>query len=100
MTYVLETCDPNTYADAKGQPEWEQAMSIEMDSLLNNHTWDLVPQPQGKNVVKYQQVYKTKFTYEGVVENHKARLVAKGFSQQEGINYTKIFAPVAKMNSI
>jgi hypothetical protein len=43
MTRVLETCGPDTYANAKGQPEWKQAMSIEMDSRVKCHTWDLVP---------------------------------------------------------
>jgi hypothetical protein len=52
MTHVLETCDLVSYSDAQGQPEWEQAMQDEMNSLLKNHTWDLVPQPQGKNIVK------------------------------------------------
>jgi hypothetical protein len=33
MTHVLETCDPITYSDAQGQPEWEQDMQTEMDSL-------------------------------------------------------------------
>jgi hypothetical protein len=41
---------------------------IEIDSLSKNHTWDLVPQLQGKNVVKCRWVYRTKFTFEGVVE--------------------------------
>jgi hypothetical protein len=100
MTHVLETCDPVTYSDAQGQPEWEQAMQTEMDSLLKNHTWDLVPRPQGKNIVKCRWVYKTKFTSEGVVEHHKSHLVVKGFSQQEGINYTETFSPVAKMNYV
>jgi hypothetical protein len=43
MTHVLETYDLVTYSDAQGQPEWEQAMKTEIDSLLKNHTWDLVP---------------------------------------------------------
>jgi hypothetical protein len=100
MTRVLETCDPVTYSDAQGQPEWEKSMQYEMDSLLKNHTWDLVPQPQGKNIVKCRWVYKTKFTFEGVVECHKSHLVMKGFSQQEGIEYTKTFSLVAKMNYV
>ena len=36
MAHVLETCDPNIYVDAQGQSEWENAMNIEIDSLLKN----------------------------------------------------------------
>jgi hypothetical protein len=50
--------------------------------------------------MKSRWVYKTKFSFEGLVEYHKARLVVKGFSQKEGINYTEIFSLVAKMNYI
>jgi hypothetical protein len=75
-------------------------MKTEMDSLMKNHIWDLLLEPQGKNIVKCRWVYKTKFTSKGVVEHHKYRLVVKGFSQQEGINYIDIFSHVAKMNSI
>lgn len=35
---------------------------------------------------------------DGIIEKHKASIGAKDFSQQEGINYTKTFAPIAKMN--
>ena len=43
MNHVLETCDIDTYAYSKEQLELEQAMSIEMNCLLKNHTLDLVP---------------------------------------------------------
>ena len=63
-------------------------MRHEMDSLEKNCTWDLVPRPTRKNVVKCRWVYRTKFTSDSVVECHKACLVVEVFSQQEGINYT------------
>ncbi|GJZ77924.1 retrovirus-related pol polyprotein from transposon TNT 1-94 [Tanacetum coccineum] len=37
---------------------------------------------------------------EGVVTKNKARLVAQGYNQQEGIDYEKTFAPVARLKSI
>ena len=41
-----------------------------MDSLLNNHTWDLVTRPQDNNIMKFQRVYKTKFNSAGAIEWH------------------------------
>jgi S-adenosylmethionine:tRNA-ribosyltransferase-isomerase (queuine synthetase) len=100
MTSILETSDLVCYADVQGQLEWEKDVQIEMNALIKNHTWDLVPRRQGKNIVECRWVYKTKSTSKGVVERHKYRLVTKAFSQQEGINYTNTFSSVAKMNYV
>ena len=80
MACIHETCDPETYVDTQGFPEWENYMNAEIDSLKKNQTWELIPQLQGMNVVNCQWVYKTNFISESVVECHKAHLVSKGFS--------------------
>eukprot|EP00253_Pinus_taeda_P003920 PITA_03920 len=75
-------------------------MNEEYRSLLANDTWDLVPLPKGRKLVRCKWVYRTKYGLDAKFDKHKARLVAKGFSQVEGIDYTETFSPVAKMNSI
>ena len=45
-------------------------------------------------------IYKTKFNENGEVDKYKARLVAKGYTQQHGVDYTEVFAPVARMETI
>lgn len=67
---------------------------------MKNHTWELVPLPKGRKIVRCKWVYRTKYATNGYVDNYKERLVAKGFSQVEGIDYSETFSPFAKMNSI
>ena len=45
-------------------------------------------------------VFKNKTDSDGIIIRNKARLVAKGYSQQEGIDYDKTFAPVARLEAI
>eukprot|EP00253_Pinus_taeda_P018930 PITA_18930 len=75
-------------------------MNEKYHSLLANDTWDLVPLPKGRKIVRCKWVYRTKFGPDRKVGKHKARLVAKCFSQVECINYTETFSHVTKMNSI
>ena len=75
-------------------------MDEEYRSLMVNDTWDLIPLPKGRKLVRCKRVYKNKYASNGSVERLKARLVTKFFSQVKGIDYNETFSPVAKMNSI
>ena len=75
-------------------------MDEEYRSLMANDTWDLLPLPKGRKLVRCKWVYRTKYASDGSVERLKSRLFAKGFSQVEGIDYNETFAPLTKMNSI
>ena len=52
-------------------------MDEEMDALDVNETWDLVPLPEGKNVIGCKWVYKVKYNSDGTISRYKARLVAR-----------------------
>ncbi|RVW35907.1 Retrovirus-related Pol polyprotein from transposon TNT 1-94 [Vitis vinifera] len=79
--------------------EWELAMKDEMNSLLENQTWELTELPVGKKVLHNKWVYRIKNEHDDS-KRYKVRLVVKRFQQKEGIDYIEIFSPVVKMSTI
>ncbi|GJW32699.1 retrovirus-related pol polyprotein from transposon TNT 1-94 [Tanacetum coccineum] len=47
-----------------------------------------------------KKVYRNKKDERGIVIRNKARLVAQGYTQEEGIDYDEVFAPVARIETI
>ena len=74
-------------------------MDYEMDSLVRNHTQDLVKLPAGKRVLQNKWLYSLK-EEDGGKKRYKARLVLNGFAQKKGIDFDEIFSPIVKMTSI
>lgn len=72
----------------------------EMEALLKNETWILVPLPKGKKMVGCKWVFSIKHKADGSIERYKARLVAKGHTQTYNIDYQESFSPVANLNII
>ena len=51
---------------------WNTAMHEEHDAFTKQHTWDLVPRPDGVNVIRCMWVFKHKYRENGDLERHKA----------------------------
>nr|GEY90289.1 retrovirus-related Pol polyprotein from transposon TNT 1-94 [Tanacetum cinerariifolium] len=60
----------------------------------------IVPNPKDMTIIGTKWVYKNKLDENGVVSRNKARLVTQCYNQQEGIDYDKTDAPVARLESI
>ncbi|GJU40256.1 putative ribonuclease H-like domain-containing protein [Tanacetum coccineum] len=70
----LSQIEPKKVTQALTDPSWIEAMQ---DELLQN-----------------------KKDKRGIVVRNKARLVAQGYTQEEGIDYDEVFAPVARIEAI
>lgn len=92
--------DPVTYEEAVKSKTWRDAMKKEMVAIEKNKTWELTNLPTGMKPIGVKWIYKTKLKENGEIDKFKARLVAKGYAQQYGVDYTEVFAPVAKMDTI
>jgi hypothetical protein len=68
--------------------------------LEANSTWEITDLPLDKHPIGCKWVYKIKHRANGEIERYKACLVAKGYTQREGLDYSDIFSPVAKLTTV
>ena len=51
-------------------------MELDYNSIVENHTWDLVDRPTKRKVIGTKWVYKTEYKSGDSLDKYKARLVA------------------------
>ncbi|KAK2450481.1 putative mitochondrial protein [Trifolium repens] len=97
---LISMIEPKNVDEALTDDGWIVAMQDELNQFQRNDVWDLVPRPPHKNIIGTKWVFRNKLNEQGEVVRNKARLVAQGYSQQEGIDFTETFAPVARQEAI
>lgn len=103
QAYVLSSsieAVPSTFKQAMQSAVWKKAVDVEFEGMERNKTWSVQTLPPGKNVVGCRWLFSYKYNADGTIERPKGRLIAQGFTQQEGVDYTDTFSPVAKMTSV
>ncbi|GJR83466.1 putative ribonuclease H-like domain-containing protein [Tanacetum coccineum] len=101
MTKNLEEHEePKKVIHALKDPSWIEAMQEELLQFKLPKVWTLVDLPNGKRAIWTKWVYRNKKDERGIVIKNKARLVAQGYTQQEGIDYDEVFAPIARIEAI
>jgi hypothetical protein len=63
---------PSSARAALVVPHWCAAMEEEYRAPISNWTWELVPQPQGSNVITGKWVFKHKLHADGTLDCYKA----------------------------
>ncbi|GKC20484.1 ribonuclease H-like domain-containing protein [Tanacetum coccineum] len=97
---VISNEEPKKVIQSLKDPSWIEAMQEELLQLKLQQVWTLVDLPYGKRAIRTKWVYRNKKDERGIVIRNKARLVAQGYTQEEGIDYDEVFAPVARIEAI
>nr|GFA30698.1 putative ribonuclease H-like domain-containing protein [Tanacetum cinerariifolium] len=92
--------EPKRVHQALKDPSWIEAIQEELLQFKMQKVWILVDLPNRKRAIGTKWVYRNKKDEKGIVIKNKARLVAQGHTQEEGIDYEEVFAPVARIEAI
>nr|GFA15143.1 DNA-directed RNA polymerase subunit beta' [Tanacetum cinerariifolium] len=95
--------EPTSYREAVTSLEgnqWKEDIKSEIDSILQNHTWELVDLPPGCKPLGYKWIFKKKMKADGTIDKYKARLVINGYRQRECLDYFDTYSPVTRITSI
>nr|GEY76501.1 putative ribonuclease H-like domain-containing protein [Tanacetum cinerariifolium] len=96
----LSQVEPKKISDALQDPSWVEAMQEELLQFKIQNVWTLVDCLKGVRPIGTKWVLKNKKDERGIVIRNKARLVAQGYTQEEGIDYDEVFAPIARIEAI
>ena len=85
LTYMLED-EPQSFKEAistSEAPFWKEAINSEIESILQNHTWELVDLSPSCEPLGYKWIFKRKLKEDGSIDKYRARLVVKGYKQRK-----------------
>ena len=79
--------------------KWRSAIKSELDSHIENGTWEDGERPPGRCEISSKWVFKAKVNADGSLQ-YKVQRVVHGFEQREGLDYQETFAPVSKFPTL
>nr|GEU51050.1 putative ribonuclease H-like domain-containing protein [Tanacetum cinerariifolium] len=96
----LSQVEPKKIFDSLQDPKWVEAMQEELLQFKIQNIWSLVDCPKGVRPIGTKWVLKNRKDERGIVFRNKARLVAQGHTQEERIDYNKVFASITRIEAI
>ena len=86
--------------EALQNENWVESMHENLNQLVRNDVWELVPRPENVHVIDTKWIFKNKNDEDGEIIRNKSRLVAQGYTQMEGLDFDESFTLVARLESI
>ncbi|GJS59363.1 retrovirus-related pol polyprotein from transposon TNT 1-94 [Tanacetum coccineum] len=97
---TVSTLEPKNIKEAMLDHNWIKSIQDKLHQFERLDVWELVPIPDGKNIIVVQWLWKNKSDAKNIVIQNKSRLVAKGYKHEECIDFEDSFTSVALLESI
>ncbi|GJV61688.1 retrovirus-related pol polyprotein from transposon TNT 1-94 [Tanacetum coccineum] len=97
---TVSTIEPKNIKEAMADHNWIESMQDELNQFEILQVWELVPRPEGKNIIALKWLWKNKCDAENIMVRNKTRLVVKGYRQEEGIDFKESFASIVRLEAV
>ncbi|GJV34916.1 integrase, catalytic region, zinc finger, CCHC-type containing protein [Tanacetum coccineum] len=97
---TVSIIEPKNIKEVMSDHSWIESMQDELHQFKRLDVWELVPQPDGKNIIAVKWLWKNKSDAENIVIRNKSRLVTKVYKQEEGIDFEESFALGARFEAV
>ncbi|GJV29642.1 retrovirus-related pol polyprotein from transposon TNT 1-94 [Tanacetum coccineum] len=97
---TVNTIEPKNIKEAMADHSCIESMQDEFNQFERLQVWELVPRPEGKNIIALKWLWKNKCDAENIVVRNKTCLMAKGYRHEKGIDFEESFALVARLEAV
>ncbi|GJR22736.1 retrovirus-related pol polyprotein from transposon TNT 1-94 [Tanacetum coccineum] len=97
---TVSIIEPKNIKEAMEDHSWIESMQDELNQFERLQVWELVPRPEGKNIISLKWIWKNMCDAKNIMVRNKSRLVAKVYKQEEGIDFEESFALVARLEVV
>nr|GEW17796.1 copia protein [Tanacetum cinerariifolium] len=97
---IFEDSNEDVFGAKADLNSLESTFQEELLQFKLQEVWTLVDLPYSKRAIGSKWISRNKLDERGIVIKNKARLVAQGHTQEDGIDYDEVFAPIARIESI
>nr|GEW28012.1 putative ribonuclease H-like domain-containing protein [Tanacetum cinerariifolium] len=89
-----------THGQSSLRDTYQPPDMVEMEDIVYSDHENVGAEADFNNLETSITVYRNKKDERGIIVRNKARLVAQGHTQEEGIDYKEVFAPVGRIEAI
>ncbi|RVW26496.1 Retrovirus-related Pol polyprotein from transposon TNT 1-94 [Vitis vinifera] len=97
---MLES-EPQTFKEAVNSTEglmWKEAIKSEIDSILQNHTWELVDLPPGCKPLSSKWIFKRQMKVDGSIDKYKQDLMVLAIAALRNLEIHQMDVKIAFLN--